>query len=55
MSRRKEQKQSSVDMVEQIMEPEHPIKLNEDISPKVHPPRKIPASLWEKIKEELVW
>ena len=35
------------------MEPEHHIKLKEDISPKVHPPRKIPASLWEKIKEEL--
>ena len=35
------------------MEPEHHIKLKEGISPKVHPPRKIPASLWEKIKEEL--
>ena len=36
------------------MEPEHHIKLKEKISPKVHPPRKIPASLWEgEIKEEL--
>ena len=35
------------------MEPEHHIKLKEDISPNVHPPRKILASLWEKIKEEL--
>ena len=26
------------------MEPEHHIKLKEDISPKVHPPRKIPSS-----------
>ena len=35
------------------MEPKHHIKVKEDISPKVHPPRKIPTSLWEKIKEEL--
>ena len=35
------------------MEPEHHIKLKEDISPKVHSHRKIPASLQEKIKEEL--
>ena len=35
------------------MEPEHHIKLKEDISPKVHPPRKIPANLQEMIKEEL--
>ena len=35
------------------MEPEHHIKVKEDTSPKVHPPRKIPASLREKIKEEL--
>ena len=35
------------------METEHHIKLKEDISPKVHPPRKIPATLQEKIKEEL--
>ena len=33
------------------MEPEHHVKLKEDISPKVHPPRKIPASLREKIKD----
>ena len=35
------------------IEPEHHIKLKKDISPKVHPPRKIPASLQQKIKEEL--
>ena len=35
------------------MKSEHHIKLKEDISPKVHPPWKIHASLWEKIKEEL--
>ena len=35
------------------MEPEHHIKLKEDISPKMHPPRKTPASLQMKIKEEL--
>ena len=35
------------------MEPEYHINLKEAISSKVHPPRKIPASLWEKIKEEL--
>ena len=35
------------------METEYHIKLKEDISPKAHPPRKIPASLQEKIKEEL--
>ena len=35
------------------IEPEHHIKLKEDISPKVHPPRKIPASLQEKVKEEM--
>ena len=34
------------------MEPEHHIKLKEDISPNVHPPRKIPVSLRGKIKEE---
>ena len=50
----KNKNKNSVDMVEQMMEPEHHIKLKEDISPKVHPPRKIPASLWEKVKEELV-
>ena len=35
------------------IEPEHHIKLKEDISPKVHPPRKILASLREKVKEEM--
>ena len=36
------------------VEPEHYIKLKEeDISPKVHQPRKKAASLPEKIKEEL--
>ena len=35
------------------IEPEHPIKLKEDISPNIHPPRNIPSSLQEKIKEEL--
>ena len=35
------------------IEPEHHIKLKEDISPKVHPPRKKPASLREKVKEEM--
>ena len=35
------------------MEPEYHIKMRKVISPKVHPPRKIPASLQEKIKEEL--
>ena len=35
------------------VEPEHYIKLKEDISPKVHQPRKKAASLREKIKEEL--
>ena len=34
------------------MEPEHHIKLKEDISPNVHPPRKISVSLRGKIKEE---
>ena len=34
------------------MEPEHHIKLKEDISPNVHPARKIPVSLRGKIKEE---
>ena len=34
------------------MEPEHHIKLKEDISLNVHPPRKIPVSLRGKIKEE---
>ena len=55
----KEQKQTIIKMYPNLfkglgnMEPEHHIKLNEDISPNVHPPRKIPASLREKIKEEL--
>ena len=35
------------------MKPEYHIKMRKVISPKVHPPRKIPASLQEKIKEEL--
>ena len=35
------------------MDPEHHIKLKEDISPKMHPPRKIPASFREKTKKEL--
>ena len=35
------------------MEPEHHITLKEDTSPKVYPPRRILASLQEKIKEEL--
>ena len=35
------------------MEPEHHIKLKEDISPKSHSPRKTPAYLQEKIKKEL--
>ena len=36
------------------MKPEHHIKLKEEISPKVRPPRKIAASLWGgEIKEEL--
>ena len=35
------------------MDPEHHIKLKEDISPKMHPPRKIPASFQEKTKKEL--
>ena len=35
------------------MEPKQHIKMKEDISPKVHPPRKILASLRKKIKEEL--
>ena len=35
------------------MEPEYHINMRKVISPKVHPPRKIPASLQEKIKEEL--
>ena len=55
----KEQKQTIIKMYPNLfkglgnMESEHHIKLNEDISPNVHPPRKIPASLREKIKEEL--
>ena len=35
------------------MEPEHHIKLNDEVSPKVHPPRKIPMGLREKLKKEL--
>ena len=55
----KEQKQAIMTMHPNLfkglgkMEPEHPIKLKDDISPKVHLPRKIPANLLEKIKEEL--
>ena len=33
------------------IEPEHHIKLKEDISPKVHPSRKICASSWAKIRK----
>ena len=32
---------------------EHTIKVDSSISPVVHPPRKVPVSLKEKIKEEL--
>ena len=32
------------------MEPEHHIKLNDNASPIVHPPRKIPIDLGEKLK-----
>ena len=56
---RKEPKQTIMEMYPNLfkglgkIEPEHHIKLKKDISPKVHPPRKIPASLQQKIKEEL--
>ena len=35
------------------MEPEHHIKLNDNAAPIVHPPRKIPIGLCEKLKKEL--
>ena len=35
------------------MGPEHHIKLNDEVSPKVLPPRKIPMGLHEKLKKEL--
>ena len=56
---RKELKQTIMEMYPNLfkgvgkIEPEHHIKLKKDISPEVHPPRKIPASLQQKIKEEL--
>ena len=34
------------------MEPEHCIKLNDNASPIVHPQKKIPIGLWEKLKKE---
>ena len=49
----KELKQTTMKMYPNLfkglgkMEPEHHIKLKEDISPKVHPPKKIHASLRE--------
>ena len=36
-----------------IMEPEHHIKLNVNITPVVHPPRKIPVGLRDQLKKEL--
>ena len=35
------------------LEPEHHIKLNDNASPIVHPLRKIPIGLREKLKKEL--
>ncbi|KAL3999170.1 nuclear receptor co-repressor 2 [Sarotherodon galilaeus] len=35
------------------LEGEHTIQINESVSPKVHPPRKIPVTLREKLKVEL--
>ena len=35
------------------LEPEHHIRLQEDMPPVVHPPRKIPAGLRDKLKDEL--
>jgi len=32
---------------------QHTIKVDSSVSPVVHPPRKVPVSLKEKIKEEL--
>ena len=55
----KELRQTNINMYPNLfkglgkMGPEHHIELKEDILPKMHPPRKIPVHLWEKIKEEL--
>ena len=35
------------------LEGEHTIRINEGVTPKVHPPRKIPVTLREKLKTEL--